>query len=351
MLDRTTKPQAHLIDTVESLFGNHRYKRTAEFVHSMRHQARRFIFDEHASLHVGHFIRDCGDLILLNRQFAIPPFETTYLELEIRKVHEGVGKGTSDRIWGPQTSDTKIAFLTHRDAVYVMAASEKTPNGTLATWSYHLNGQYSCGPIFPDEPLNLDDPFDHWLRAALLLGTTIHDLPDEETRSAIIHNTRIVCNFDEPLTKPHRWNLLISAFGEIRTLWAALLLLNQQHNVETVHVPWKSGILRGKRHVYAAHRMVKIDLHEKPIRRVFGPSMVHTPRRRHEVKGHFMHWDCVAHCVHQWPMMPEIEPGHDRPRWQCMKCGGWRTWRKDHIRGHGAVGFVTKDYRVTDTGG
>lgn len=343
------KPQPHLLDIINphSDFRDKGYKKAVDFVLAHQKDARRFIFDPQASLYLGHFIRDCGDLILLNRQFAIPPFDTTYVELNIQKVHEGIGKTTSNDIFGAATADTQVGFLLRSDHVYTMAASDTSNGASVGLFSYRTHGHWRCGPIF-GEPYVPADPNDHWLRAALLLGTTVDDLPDEETRGWIIHTTAIVYNPDYVGKTPHV--NVYSCMGEMRTLWAALLLINQPRHVETVKVPWQAGILRGKRHVYAAHNLVRINLSGQPnVRKVFLPSMVHTPRRRHEVKGHFMHWGLVKHCIHQWPMMPEIGP-NERARWQCVKCGGWRTWRKDHVRCDARVGFVTKDYHVTDGG-
>lgn len=43
-------------------------------------------------------------------------------------------------------------------------------------------------------------------------------------------------------------------------------------------------------------------------------------------------------------------PGDDplRPdHWTCRACAGKRWWRAHHERGNAALGYVTRDYRVT----
>lgn len=320
------------------------YRKLIERVKELRPRARRFIFDAEASTHLGHFIRDCGDLIVANRQFAIPPFETTYIQIDIDDMIKAINRRSSTEIYGDPDADRFVGYLIHKQHLYAVT-SDDTGEAALSLLSYDLDTPNNGGPIF-DEPLHESDPNDEWPRAAVLLGTTINDIPDEADRLRLINSVRINVNAAD-IDRKHYRMMIYATMGELRNVWAALLLLNQKKHVTAEPVPHRAGIWKGKRHVYASHSVVRIRLgaHET-IRKAMLPTM-HIPRRRHEVMGHFAHWHLKDGCEHGWPPFPEI--GDDgTPRWTCGRCGGLRVWRKYHLRGHGAEGFVTKSYNVTE---
>jgi hypothetical protein len=315
----------------------------------LRPRAKRFIFDAEASRHLGHFIRDCGDLIIANQQFAVPPFETTYIQIELNETIGAIGKATTAQVYGDELVDSRGGYLMHKQWVYPIVTGEGARAGTWPSiFYYERDAPVRPGPIF-DKPLVDNDPNDEWARAALLLGTTIEAVPDEATRLDIVRSTRIHLSTDKFKGAPQsvRDNLFYGAMGEFRYVWAALLLLNQKRAGVSFHdVPWQAALHKGKRKVFGAHSVVKIHLAPKEtMRRMMRPSL-HTPRAAHDVKGHFAHWNLRDGCAHAWPALPEV---HDDaiPRWHCQLCNGLRVWRRDYTTGDASVGFVTNDYSVT----
>jgi hypothetical protein len=347
------KAQQHLLDTVGTRsWRNHGVTRQwidrqVNWIRQRKYMARRFVFDEEGSRHVGEFIRDCGDMLLDNRQFAIPPFHVTYVEMNSPALLAGIGRSSTNGLFGALTSDRQIGYLVDGDHVVPMANAERDMDGQPTFFTYRFCNS-PCGPIFK-HCIRSDDPHDHWERAFLLLGSSVHDLSSEAQRLNIIHGVHIDPAPLEPdFDTLETWRTLSQcSFGDVRNLWAALLMLNQKRHVEFETIPWKSGLHKGKRVVYAAHNVVRIKLSgHSTIRKCFGPHL-QAPRRRHDVRGHFAHYHCVEGCVHQWPLLAEIGP-NETARWKCAKCHGFRVWRKDHQRGHGGIGIVTKDYAVTD---
>jgi hypothetical protein len=322
-------------------------------VMALRPHARVFLFDDEASTHVGHFIADCGDLIIHNRQFALPPFETTYVQIKLHTMLTALGRRTSSDLESFKNTppDEYVGYFIHGNKVWVLAGGAyetgQNLNVGIGAFGYDLDKPAGTGTIFPGVVLAPNDPDDEWARGALLLGSTIHELPDEDTRINIIRSIRVTPVFDIDWRRSMCMNLLWAGMGDIRNMWAALLMLNQTQRVTTLVVPWRSGLLRGKRHVYMAFNKVKVNLAKtESIRKVFAPNLHPMPRRRHDVRGHFMHINLIKHCVHVWPAMPTVNHS-GIPHWQCVNCGGQRIWRKAHERGHSGEGYVDKGYYVT----
>jgi hypothetical protein len=338
------------LDLVEPASGDISAKATARVL-ALRPQARRFVFDAEASVHLGHFIRDCGDLIIANRRFAIPPFETVYLQCDIHTMIKAIGRQTSGNLFGGTPLDLLTGYLVHKGSVWPIAAGEPAPGklrSGIGGFRYDLDTPVGSAAIFPGICLQ-DRGNEEWARMALLLGTTSHDMPDEETRLDIIHSIRITPNFELDWRKKSDLALRVfyGGMGDIRNLWAMLLLLNQTQRIRLEQVPWRAAIVKGRRKVYAAHSLVRLNLapHET-LRKVMLPSLRPLPRRRHAVRGHFMHIHLRQHCIHVWPALPEIDD-NNTPRWTCQNCKGLRIWRRDHWRGTAAEGFVDTDYSVT----
>ena len=124
------------------------------------------------------------------------------------------------------------------------------------------------------------------------------------------------------------------------------ILLNNKRHVSQETVPWKSGLLRGKQHVFAAHNIVRITLGPHVTIRQAMKKALHAPRRRHDVAAHFAHWHLIPGCIHRWPAIPDVDET-GIPRWVCEKCNGLRVRRRAHLRGSAEQGVVTKDYHVT----
>lgn len=290
-------------------------------------RARRFAFDTEASTFLGAFIRDCGDLIIANRQFALPPFQTTYLEVDMAAMIKAIGKTTSGAVqppWDP--TDTQVGYLIDGDTITPVVDTGR--GATISPIEYVMGGVGK-----PLIQVTSETPEqEEWVRMALMLGTTLHDIEGEDVRRDILDaNTCRILVEDLPPKTLHA--LLYGSFGDLRNVWAALLLLKE--------VTATRGIHRGKLKAYAAHHTVAFNLEKvREIRHAIDRHY-HDRRspRRHEVRGHFMHFNLAEGCEHAWSALPDREN-----RWTCLHCGGRRTWRKDFLRGDAGVGFVSKDY-------
>jgi hypothetical protein len=344
------------------------HSKDLDHVLKLRPIARRFVFDREASTHLGHFIRDCGALIINNRQFAIPPFPVTYIQVELDEMIAAIGKGSTADTMGKEGRDTQVGYMVEGRRVWPMAMSARSAG--LGLFRYEMDTPAGVGPIF-DEPVQLGDKDDEWARAVLLLGTTVHDLPDEDTRLDIVRSNRIrldsrfearatmrtvpgvegdvrVRLTDETprISRMQKRMNVTAAAGDLRIVWAALLLINQKRgNIAFRDVPWQASIYKGKRKVFGAHSVVTIHLSPKQtIAGAMRPGL-HVPKAAHEVKGHFAHFNLKDGCVHEWPSMPDISDD-GIARWHCLHCGGRRTWKKAYATGDARVGFTTKEYEV-----
>lgn len=349
----------HIIDTLDPLRTNelidHVYRHHLGHVLEMRSAARRFVFDVAASTYVGEFIRDCGDLLYEHRQFAIPPYETTYIEVNIDAVIKAIGQpSTADRPGAKETRDILTGYLIHKDMVYPFARARGS-YGALGLFHYRMNTPDHHGTLF-DIPVFERDPCDKFLKEALLLGSTWRGLKEAE-RTQFAADVRIGLNVDASTIR-NKWGsiaerrqkyetLVGSSCGDFRVMLAALLLLNQQKKVTTEYVPWEAKLVAGKRRVFMAHSRVVVHLkpHES-VRKVFGRTLA-TARRAHEVQGHFRHLHLGDGCIHAWPYESEVSADGIQ-RWTCTKCRGRRIRIKSHVRGSGKEGFVSKRYEVKE---
>lgn len=339
------RPPPHVLDLVEPL----RDIRASREIIALRPVAKRFVFDAEGSRHLGAFIRECGDLIVANRQFAIPPFETTYLQCELDETIAAIGRGSSvDRLGNREGRDTQVGYLIHKRRVYSMSADAQG-RASPGVFAYERDTPSGPGPIF-EEPVQIGDSDDEWARLALLLGTTMDaDVFDEETRLDIIRSHRVtVAERARHISRMQRSQQVQGSMGDIRNVWAMLLLINQKRSAVRLHdVPWQAALWKGRRRVYGAHSVVRINLTgpKQTMRQLMRPSL-HAPRSAHGVKGHFAHYHLRDGCAHPWPLMPEVSES-GIARWRCPACSGWRTWKRDYTTGDGAVGYVTKEYRLT----
>lgn len=353
----------HVIDDLDPRFtfngDDPVYNQALKAVHTLRPVARRFIFDDEAATYIGHFIRDCPDLLVANRQFALPPYETTYLQFNLDVVLEAIGH---PKLSGDEDRDIDVGYLVHRDRVYSLARGLRGGGG-ISMFSYRMgtSSKWCSGclrfhdPIF-DLSVHEGDLGDTYIRAGLLLGSTWSKLTDDEWHGfcqsvevvPTVQRTYPAVVGKSDAEKREKYKRLIAcSAGDYRTFVTALLLLNQQQHVTLQHVPHGSGIVAGKRRVFHRHQTVRIHLRQHDtVRKVFARTM-HVPRRAHDVRAFFRHLSLGAECIHDWPQLPEVTDD-GIPRWTCTKCGGRRVRVKAHMRGTAKEGIVTKRYEVTE---
>lgn len=304
-------------------------------------RARRFIFDDDAARIMGRFIRECPDLLLNNRQFAIPPYQTTYIQIPIRSLF--MPSSTSAGRFGGERDDF-VGYLMTGNRVYSAAAFEHSiEESFLSPFVYDVNTTHHTNSVkltySTSRSSDVYEDQDSWMKLSLLLGSTVEHITEEQ-RVDIIRRNNIDMMYELPLGIDMT-PLLQGSMGDVRNIWAALLLLNQPGKTVFEHFPAGRRIVRGKLRAYSAYNIVSINIgRHRKTRRAFHFEDRSSPRR-HEVRGHFAHFHTDKHCEHKWPLIPD-----DDQRWYCERCRGFRIWRKDHLRGDASKGYVNKVYEI-----
>lgn len=299
--------------------------------------SKKYVFDDEASIFLGKFIRDCGDIILEQRQFALPPFKTTYLEFNIDLTLKTVGRtvsGSSISDGDKDTMvDTKIGYLIHGNVVSVLVEENKTTS-RLMPIQYLIN-QDQYDNTFHFKRTREDE---NWVRMGLFCGSTVHDLPDEGTRQEILRENNFRKLID--ISQKDLEMVYYGSFGDLRNVWAMLLLLNQPAKVGFTREKPTRRMVGNKLTTFSAYNVVNINIGKrvKNIRNQFHFEKRATARH-HEVRGHFAHYNVDENCAHAWGILPDQER-----KWTCSKCGGKRIWRESYERGDKTRGVIIKDH-------
>lgn len=307
-------------------------------------RARRFVLTDQASRRLGEIIAKCGPELIANRRFALPPHPVTYVELSIREVNAGIGRGAFQ--YQDRPTDSRLGFLLYGSTLTISVADDRTGDSMVSALSYVRGGEDQLAQVM--EPADWKRCHD-WIGAAVRLGSTFHDITSMEDLNALSREWGAHYNYGA-VKKRMPMHLVRACFGELRVFLSALLVLNQPQTVRLEHVGARRGDARTRNRPDAAHSVVELTLGEKKefVKRLIA-SQRSTPRR-HEVRGHFVHHNCTPGCEHEWPLEPTKSQHSDAPCWRCKKCGGTRTWRAAFERGDAGIGFVTKEYAV-DYGG
>lgn len=317
----------------------------AAMLHDAR-TARRFILGDEASFQVGRWIDACEDILLDNLQFAKPPFERCYVEMSVGELHRGLGRPIS----GPQeTADDRLGFLIIGNHVRVVVSGPVEKGAQMGAWDYWLNTP-------DDDPVIVQGHNDRneWTRLKLILGSTMHALKDEHQRLAICYGTRVRTYIPDFMREVREWdptnstiqtkmlNVVAGSAGELRNLWAVLLLINQHRRHLSFQDMPRQVALTPRRRVYQAHTLVTLPIHPpEAVRRTYYPNTRASPVG-HEVRGHWVRFHLEPGCVHEWPMIPD-----DHGHFVCERCRGWRTWKKAYHRGNAVAGYDVHTYEVT----
>jgi hypothetical protein len=379
----------HIVDlALERAEGIYRKTQAFKHVQSILPVTRRFIFGPEASEFLGHFIRECGDLIVEQAEFALAPFQNTYLQINIDLTHRALGAATTHDLFKDKGygADVDVGYLLSGERVYTFAAGRNGDKAFMSPIVLNRNTPQK-GPVLS----RLDGEYPEWrstplpqqdetVRAMYLFGSTLNryltDFDDiianvEAARAAndralfdfhlsqgmdfaearilatvnrhkpirdLVNNTSVNTAWGKPA---HAVDILYGGMGELRTILAALLILNQPHsNVRFAEMKAQRGFWRGKPRAYAKHNVVHIDIDGlKNLRKRFLTGSRETPRA-HEVRGHFLNYN-KHQCDHAW-----VQAIDNSKRWTCSTCGQLRVWREAYERGDASKGYVTKHYQA-----
>lgn len=280
--------------------------------------------------------------MLRGLSFAIPPFETMYVEYRLDALLNAIGRRSTVDMYGGDKSDESIGHLICGGCVHTFIADNEGDCSyyPVTSWLHtdaHARGLFDMKDLANDRTRKLE----------FTLGSTCMDIKAAggvevamNWLSGIDYLT--APRFEALLTDP---TLAQASNGMIRNLVTLLLLLNRQRENVALKVVAPKGVLhKGKRRVTPAHTMVTLTVEDYAhIVKSYAPGGTHASPRRHQVRGFFRHLRKVAGCDHDYPIAAD-ERGH----WVCAKCGTVRIWVHDHERGDAAKGYVTKDYVVTD---
>jgi hypothetical protein len=322
-----------LLDDVKDLpiskwTGNTMPTAVAKRVQALAPKARQFVFDEQASFFLGQFIRDCPDVLINHMQFAVQPYETTYIEIDLQAVYRGTGTAHTGQYY--PDPDKSVGFLAHAGTVYTLANTADHPGAGLSQICI-MDNEYATHPV--------DNFIDD---SRVLLGTTWYDLNDAQ-REAFAQRFNVGC-LAAPEYRQKVLEIMVPAtMGEARVYLAALLLLFNRQRWATTDHSFRRAALRGKFRTFMAYTSVTIhltayDRFKRDLERTGARS---TPRR-HEVRTHYRHRHLTPGCEHQWVPVEEAE----NKQWRCSCCSGLRYLCREHLRGDASVGFVAKTYEV-----
>lgn len=310
-------------------------------------QARCFVFDKDASRKLGEFSVECADLVLKNHAFALPPYPQTYIEFDMNECLRATGSLTY-----PEQPINMVGFqykhINGGMIISTLMTDGKEPDTAPFVYQTAFRSK---------ESETLDGSFEAYQRTKrdLFVGQVT-----PENRTAVDALTPgFIDAWDYRLTSDDvtetEFRIMSKeCAGGLKKALAALLLINQQHGLPRFHaVPFERRISKGKSRVFMAHSVVSIDLSPKDVRKRFEAQGDRGSPRRHEVRGHFMHFDRVEGCEHDYVAVETTQErageGKKIARWKCSKCGTRRVFRDSFHRGSAEIGFKTKSYEVTSS--
>jgi hypothetical protein len=330
-------------------------------------QAKRIMFDADSCRLLGKFIAQCTDLIVAHRQFAMPPYDVMYMEIDAQAFYDdfpGVAAGPV-KLRDPE-ADQRVGFLFDHRFVFTIAHGIKSTS-IMPIFNYiNPRGEYKAPSLHKDcvgyqllpdttEELTGDYKklaeagFDLDLQAklALMFGSRWATLGiDYVEATKLSAEVQYYYGMDMPVTRlsteGHR-SMLTEIVGDVRNIYGVLLWLNSlPHTIKYTNAPAGHRIMKGKRVALSAHNIVHIHLHGTvQVRNLFAKAVKGREHpRRHDVRGFWRHRGGLPQgCGHIWPETPD-----KRNKYVCKKCQRERWWVHAHQRGDKDKGFVTKEY-------
>lgn len=350
------------IDMALRLNQHHMQRRVVEHLTVCRQHAHKFLFDADASALLGRFSKECADLVILHRQFAMPPYDICYVEVDenflkaLYTIENDIGDDGEKPV--------SLGYMIERRNVYPVVRYNNS--ASIVPFMYHFAERGSKN--IPKQPFRTVD----WrttfgedkgdmVKISFILGSgtqtvlvqakALDESSITENIVAQIENTFAEIYFDNEVyftgnnPKGYDTSWLKEMTGDLRHVWAILLWLNSvPHSVSYTAKPAGARLFKGKRMALSAYNTVHIHLKGKTdIRHAYVKSTAKRDSpRRHDVRGTWCHARGQAQgCSHIWPETPD-EDNH----YICGKCGRVRWWRHPHQRGDASKGFIDKEYKA-----
>lgn len=326
----------------------------AESTRTQLLQAKKFVLTDEAVKYLAKVCRDNPRIIADAYDYAIPPFETMWVEFDNlvlwREMHP-----EHDYL---HVSDTKIGFLYSGNTIRSIIGSDtKEPMLSFIEYKRNTNWDMKDELEFAEtvstSRLGLDQFF--WGSA---YGNLKGD--SESLRVLRANNTARFAVVPEVIKEKRE---AISRFswefaGDLRNMIAMLIFLNRTVGIqEVVEYPHKQAMIKNKVSVLQKHSVINININpDKLIKKICAGVGHSVWKRLHDVRGHFCHDKTARESACNTVTRDNLEADHDWSevptkgdtlQWECKVCGGLRWWRKEHKRGFEEKGTVTSEYKVT----
>jgi len=342
-----------------------------EFWDSTRHNlmlSKRFVLDHEAARYCAELLAQNPRIIADAQDFAIPPFERTYIEFPYREWYQIISGKEPDT-----TADERVGYLivgnTVRGLAYHTNLLTHEDECGLTPIEYQLNAPWTNEEeLAVAQKLQISrmgfDVFywgesilkfgDHRVRADGTTQLKLDDWQKEGVRSLranhqfkLMHHSHV--NPAELFDK-----LYHGSAGDLRNIIGILLFLNRTSKTRyETEINMQPGRWIGRKQAnLVKHRVISYSVN--PVPRLIKLAANESVRRRlHDVRGHLCHNEIARTNSHEHEWVETLdEPGgkagrNSQLQWHCI-CGGLRWWRKPHMRGHESKGLVTSEYKITE---
>jgi hypothetical protein len=322
-------------------------------------EAHRFVLDEKASFFVGDLLRRAPLEVLQEHEFARPPYDVTWIEIDHKAYFRGLQAIPHSNV-KPGKEDTHVGLLYDHNKVWMIAKAKDIPDPALIPLIVNLHQKMRF-----DQELKLAQELNTsrlMLRMAMLGDVNVDArsnwwMSDEATEICRSHRMEW---YDEGFQIPIgqgidtvgieqrvKASTLQGSVGHLKLVLTLALLLSRsgQKILISNEVGHVRTIFKGHNITYKAHHHVTLRLaHRDPVMRFTQGLATGLHRRRHGVRGHWAQTrkPYAMSCDHKWDIV-----SINKDKYQCITCNAKRWWVKDHARGDAMRGFVTKDYEVT----
>lgn len=328
----------------------HFSRQTFELVMAARYSARRFVFTDETTEAIANLFREEPQLFLGNYQFAIPPYDETYIEFN----HQVWCRASQTAIDDPK-ADLTCAHLTKNGNIYgIVSGKADLDIPIIMPLCYSLDMPPETVPHRPARDYR-KFPFSETHKMAIILGGRLMEAATDEicadldTRCNIYVSELLI----DRLQRDHGDGLfgglsrklhayMLKHAGELRCYMAHMLWLNRIKTSQQLVLdtrPRERRLVKGRPVVFQEHHIVRLKP-EVSYRHLARSLLKRESPRRHEVEGFFRNFN-KTECEHDWPLLPD-----ENNRWYCRKCPQWRIRVKDHLRGDASKGFITKEYKA-----
>jgi hypothetical protein len=314
--------------------------------------AKRFVLSHDAATYCAQLLRDAPRILADAQEFAIPPFERTYIEIPFKTWFETITGVAAD-----ENGDQTVGYLITGSHVRCLVATND--RAIVMPFEYHLNE-----PMTPQQEEEFVRQFGtsraaldvfYWGQSAGQFGTFVSNhevvITDEwqmEGLRSLRENHGVSIHLKKSMAPRLRetWSKLSSASsGDLRNVIGLLLFLNRTKEMQYDRLePFESRMIGNKSVTLLTHRT--ITLHVNPVPRLIqtltAGEGIRRRLREHDVRGHLCHNEKARASYHDHEWMEADGPNL---RWSCT-CGARRWWRNSHKRGKGR-GLVTT-YKVTE---